>query len=59
MWYSANMVHLFCRETIIGEGRTLHIVTIAHCGAIVETESGVTTDRLEVTCPECAETGRP
>jgi phage FluMu protein Com len=49
------MIHLFRNETIIGEGRTLHIVSIAHCGAIVETETGITTSRLEVTCPRCAE----
>jgi hypothetical protein len=49
------MIHLFRNETIIGEGRTLHVVSVARCGALVETETGITTSRLEVTCPECAE----
>jgi hypothetical protein len=53
-------VHLFMRERLAGEGRTLQVVSLAACGAIVGGELGITTSILEVTCPVCqsAFTGR-
>ena len=46
-------VHLFMRERMAGEGRTLRVVSVSACGAISETELGFTTAVAEVTCPVC------
>lgn len=46
-------VHLFMRERMAGEGRTLRVVSVSACGAISETELGFTTATAEVTCPVC------
>lgn len=48
-----DTVHLFMRERMAGEGRTLRVVSVSACGAISETELGFTTATAEVTCPVC------
>lgn len=46
-------VHLYCKETFTGEGRTLRVSTVSLCGDILKRESEISTRLDEVTCPLC------
>ena len=46
-------VHLFAREQIIGDGRTVQVASVALCGDVAARESEITFSAADVTCPRC------
>jgi hypothetical protein len=46
-------VHLFAREQVIGEGRTVQVASVTLCGTVAARESEITFSTADVTCPRC------